>query len=200
MDDEQKASEDQKRERIFRAAEPLFERYGYRKTTVEDICKAAGISKRTFYELFQDKADVFTDLVVFIAETEMARWERSLSPSIEPKDELLSFMDLHATMHEKRPVLNLVFTEELHEVVAEMTEDIVRGPIYERFRQIIERGKQSGQFRPMDTDAAVWMVGAVMNSMHSVVPAWAKLLGSCDHRRCAEEARTFIITGLLAKT
>jgi len=43
-----------KRGRFFSTAEPLFERFGYRKTTIEDVCRAAGMSKRTFYELFKD--------------------------------------------------------------------------------------------------------------------------------------------------
>ena len=66
----------QKHTRLFEAAEPLFVRYGYRKTTVEEICRSAGVSKRTFYDLFRDKADFFGHLMLHVSEVEIEQWSR----------------------------------------------------------------------------------------------------------------------------
>ena len=54
----------QKQDRFYEAATPLFDRFGYRKTTVEEICRAAGMSKRTFYDLFDDKEHFFAELTM----------------------------------------------------------------------------------------------------------------------------------------
>ena len=46
------------REAILDAADELFEKFGYQKTTVEEIAQAAGIGKGTIYLHFRSKDDV----------------------------------------------------------------------------------------------------------------------------------------------
>ena len=41
---------------ILEAGRELFWKYGFRKVSVDEICKAAGVSKMTFYRYFNDKA------------------------------------------------------------------------------------------------------------------------------------------------
>ncbi len=51
------------RERILDSATELFLTEGYGATSIEAIAKRAGISKRTFYHRFDDKADLFGAVV-----------------------------------------------------------------------------------------------------------------------------------------
>ena len=46
-------------ERILDIATDLFLTHGYGSTSIEAVAKRAGISKRTFYHRFNDKADLF---------------------------------------------------------------------------------------------------------------------------------------------
>lgn len=48
-----------RRERILNVASDLFTANGYQETTVEAVGKAAGVTKRTIYELVGDKAELF---------------------------------------------------------------------------------------------------------------------------------------------
>lgn len=48
-----------RRQRIISVASDLFIRLGYADTTVEAVGKAAGVTKRTIYELVGDKAALF---------------------------------------------------------------------------------------------------------------------------------------------
>jgi AcrR family transcriptional regulator len=48
---------------ILDIAQDLFFTHGYGGTSIEMIAKQAGISKRTFYHRFQDKADIFRAVV-----------------------------------------------------------------------------------------------------------------------------------------
>lgn len=50
------------RQSIIDAAEKLFLQYGYRRTTVEDIAKAAGIAKGSVYMHFDSKEAIFIAL------------------------------------------------------------------------------------------------------------------------------------------
>jgi TetR/AcrR family transcriptional regulator, mexJK operon transcriptional repressor len=56
------------REQILRAATELFLSEGYGSTSIEAVAARAGISKRTFYHRFDDKATLFAAVVHRIVE------------------------------------------------------------------------------------------------------------------------------------
>jgi AcrR family transcriptional regulator len=58
-----KDREAQRRAEILEAARTLYQRYGYKKTTMDDIAKAAGITKPTVYSYFKGKKDILVALV-----------------------------------------------------------------------------------------------------------------------------------------
>ncbi len=51
------------RERILKVATELFLAHGYGSTSIESVAARAGISKRTFYDRFEDKAVLFAAVV-----------------------------------------------------------------------------------------------------------------------------------------
>ncbi|MFP4662159.1 MAG: TetR/AcrR family transcriptional regulator [Halanaerobiales bacterium] len=51
------------RERLFKEGIKKFGKYGLRKTTVEDLTAAVGISKGSFYKFFPSKEALFFDLL-----------------------------------------------------------------------------------------------------------------------------------------
>jgi AcrR family transcriptional regulator len=50
-------------DRLLAAAERLFGEHSYRRTSVADICAAAGIATGSFYTHFGSKADIFTSVI-----------------------------------------------------------------------------------------------------------------------------------------
>ena len=56
------AGSDEKRERILKAAEALFDRYGYASTTIEQIVQALGVTKPFVYYYFRNKQEIFETL------------------------------------------------------------------------------------------------------------------------------------------
>mgnify|MGYP002236615387 FL=1 len=48
------------KEQIINTAFDLFSQYGIKSVSMDDVAKAAGISKRTLYESFEDK-ETLTD-------------------------------------------------------------------------------------------------------------------------------------------
>lgn len=50
---------DQKSRRILTCAREVFARHGYRKTSMQDIAHAAGLSRAALYQRFRNKEDVF---------------------------------------------------------------------------------------------------------------------------------------------
>lgn len=49
---------------VIEAATTLFLRLGYGATTMDDVAKAAGVSKRTIYNNFTDKEALFREVVL----------------------------------------------------------------------------------------------------------------------------------------
>ena len=56
------AGSDEKRERILKAAEALFDRNGYSHTTMEQIVQALGVTKPFVYYYFRNKQEIFETL------------------------------------------------------------------------------------------------------------------------------------------
>jgi len=54
------------RERLLAAGRELFARYGLRKTTVEELARAAGIAKGTFYLFFPSKEALYAEVLLSV--------------------------------------------------------------------------------------------------------------------------------------
>jgi AcrR family transcriptional regulator len=67
-----------KGESVLQAAIDLFARYGYRKTSVDEIAEAAGVSKRTVYLHFDGKEAIFRAMAEYMAEVTRERFEAAL--------------------------------------------------------------------------------------------------------------------------
>ncbi len=55
-------SDTRKHQQIMTAAAGIFAKYGYRKTTIDEIVAAAGISKGLFYHYYPSKKDLYLHL------------------------------------------------------------------------------------------------------------------------------------------
>lgn len=66
MQTEQLQSRDEaKRSAVFEAAAVVFAQYGFRRTTMNDLAEAAGISRPALYLMFENKEHLFVDLVAY---------------------------------------------------------------------------------------------------------------------------------------
>ena len=58
------------------ACKQSWTQYGYKKTSVDDLCKQAGISKGAFYLFFESKEALFCDLLCSVQkEIQDAAWK-----------------------------------------------------------------------------------------------------------------------------
>jgi AcrR family transcriptional regulator len=65
---EAKAGRSAKPHAIVLAALELFTRFGYRKTSIDDIAEAAQVAKRTVYLHFENKAAVFLAILEYLGD------------------------------------------------------------------------------------------------------------------------------------
>ena len=69
-----KSSNPEREQRILDAAADLFVHYGYDKTTVSDIARAAGVSKGAIYLHFESKDALFEGLLMREVMAYQTRW------------------------------------------------------------------------------------------------------------------------------
>ena len=183
--------------KFFEAAEPLLVRYGYRKTTVEEICRAAGVSKRSFYELFRDKGQLLADLTLAVGESLVVRYEARLSGDETARIRLEHFLDEYAALCRERPVLHLIFFD--MEILArhpEFSEQMMASPLMGRLVEIIADGIENGEFRIQNPETSTLIVYTLLDTLHILMPRLMGMPGALEDENLARELRAFILAGL----
>src|ERR1700691_1258179 len=71
----------------------LFTQYGYRKTSIDDIARAAQVAKRTVYLHFQNKAAVFLAILEYIGDQVRRRCATAESARGTAVDRLAALLD-----------------------------------------------------------------------------------------------------------
>ena len=188
---------DLKRNRFFEAASPLLERFGYRKTTVEEICRAAGMSKRTFYDLFDDKEHFFVELTTVLMNRMVEKWEANLPSDLDPFERFSALLDLYPQLLREQPSMR-VFLEDIDllRIMGEKVDQIrliqIGGPLH----SILTEGQAAGTFREMDSEIAIWLIFALLDSVYLLFPGLMGIPGALDDPVLAEETKQFILRGL----
>jgi AcrR family transcriptional regulator len=191
------ARDTSKKVQIISAAEPIFERFGFRKTTVVEICRGAGVSKRTFYELFKDKADLLMQMLMHVIARSVTRWEAALTPEMTAIEKLELYIDGYEEMGRKHPVFHFC----LHEPdVKAYTKDFMKHEearaMFAALERVIVDGIRKGELREMDPPTIVWIIGGLLDSMYYVFPELTEEPSAFENETLSRELRAFILSGL----
>jgi AcrR family transcriptional regulator len=77
------------RERILAATERCVDRYGLRKTTIDDVACEVGLSRPSIYRYFVDRDDLLIELITRHARALIKRTHRATSRQSSPSDQLI---------------------------------------------------------------------------------------------------------------
>jgi AcrR family transcriptional regulator len=75
---------------VLQAAETVFLRYGFARTTMGDIAKAGGVSRPALYLLFEDKEAIFSGVIEQMDKRSLASIKTAIS-DIDTADERLRY-------------------------------------------------------------------------------------------------------------
>jgi AcrR family transcriptional regulator len=139
-----------KREMILTSALDLFRHYGYRRTSMEDIARAAAVAKGTLYLYFKSKDELFEAICRSLAEQvgEGVTSAEALDLPLEAK--------LTALMEAKlgfvyRWILSSPHAAELVDSGSRFSKDVF-GEVHDRFhgavRRLVRQGIETGELDP----------------------------------------------------
>ena len=137
---------------ILKSGRELFWKYGFRRVSVEEICRTASVSKMTFYRYFSDKAELARAVYDAEVEVSMSRF-REIVESDMPVPEKMSNMLLMksgSVGNISREFLNDFYTDNetglksyIQEKLASFMKEILND-----FRKAQERGVFRKDFKP----------------------------------------------------
>jgi AcrR family transcriptional regulator len=183
--------------RILDVAKARFERFGVKKTTMDEIAKDAGISKKTVYEHFKSKEDLF--ISVFIREALKSRalvLERlaGVEDPLEQIEQVLRFaVDYHWRESFMIQVLrdaDGLYTPYLNDQYRLQVEDVVLNMM----SSILQAGIERGRIREMDTRAVAYFFFKLFQSF-----TFAKTASLKGDAKDLNELVNFIMHGIIKK-
>lgn len=83
-----------KRDLILRVGKDLFWKFGFRRVTIEEICKEAGISKMTFYKFFSNKIELVKTLMDGILKTALEEYRNIMDSDIPYPEKVVKQLQL----------------------------------------------------------------------------------------------------------
>jgi AcrR family transcriptional regulator len=107
--------EDLIKESIFNAALNLFQRYGLKKTTMEDIAKAAGKGKSTLYYYFKSKEEIFQELMNREMDGVLIKARESMENAASAEDKIKVYMSTSFQEMKKRVMVYEIVAGEVKE-------------------------------------------------------------------------------------
>ena len=138
---------------ILELARKRFERFGYRKTTIDEICRDGGVSKKTVYRHFRDKEDLFARVLIGEALAARAEVFRRLGDVPDPLERLERLTRIALDFfQEERFITRLLRDEEgiyLPKRLSAYVERVESATI-QMIAEILRDGVEQGRFRRVD--------------------------------------------------
>jgi AcrR family transcriptional regulator len=137
------------RHQILYHSRSEFLTYGFTKVTVDEICAALGMSKKTMYQHFQSKEELVSEVVELTFGEFRSGLDNILADNSKPFTDklhgLLSFLAANITNMISQPFLNDVNKKLPH--IGRRIEQFRQDMIYTRFDALIEEGIKQGWIR-----------------------------------------------------
>jgi len=138
--------EPRKKAQIIEAAEKLFNQFGFKKVTVEEICEAAGASKMTFYKYFTNKNELIKCLWQTMIDESWAKLDQLEQQDIAFAEKVKMIIKMK---EEDTSQMGSAYIRDYLNMVPELMDfyNQIFGEVMTRFMKIIRRAQEKGEVR-----------------------------------------------------
>ena len=160
-----------KKELVITAARKSFERYGYKRTVIDDVVREAGIAKGTFYLYFKSKEDLFLEVLQAIRQKIMEEYWEAISHKNTAAEKIAETLRFSLVALKKHPLFaKITNRDEEFRIALSVIDDPEQADETEQtlklFRALFEAGIAEGTLRPdLDLDL-VPVVFGMFKLMH----------------------------------
>ncbi|MBB3982732.1 TetR/AcrR family transcriptional regulator [Sphingobium fontiphilum] len=161
---------------ILDAAKEEFATHGFDGTTVDSICRRAGVSKQLLYYYFGSKSDLYSVILKEAAERTIVFIGSTQYDTMPPRDAVELFMvNMFAEFVERPQIAQMTIDEAQHNFVHVGSKSplatVLRKLIDEVLGRIVERGRADGSFRAdADADGLFWVIFSLVTTWFAHSP------------------------------
>jgi AcrR family transcriptional regulator len=159
-------SPDRKSE-ILRAAGTCFARFGYEKTTLDDIGSMVGINKVSLYHYFKNKEAIFAELIALEADQYGEALKAKVRAVKSYKQKIVTWIREGFKYNETNSVLHQFTLESLSRLAPQLEElkesALKKGVAF--FSRILEEAQQAGEVGACDTARVAQAIQSMVYAM-----------------------------------
>ena len=100
------------KDRLLDVAKERFDRFGFKKTTMDEISRDARVSKKTIYENFKSKEDLFAALFMKEALTARKYVLKEVAKSTDPLEKIRRYLLVSREYFENHPFMVKILQDE----------------------------------------------------------------------------------------
>ncbi|NOQ26651.1 MAG: TetR family transcriptional regulator [Bacteroidales bacterium] len=112
--------DDQKLKEIIVAAKELFWKHGFKRVTIEEVCRKAKVSKMTFYKHFKNKMELIKYLLNFIFDKSLKKYREIMDSDLPFPEKVKQTLDLK--MEQSQDISNEFMNDYIRHADPEMLE------------------------------------------------------------------------------
>ena len=134
-------------ERVLAAADECFQRYGIAKTTMEDVARAANISRATLYRYFSDRESLLTESVRRRARLNMKTARSYFSRRATIEEKITDGIVRNVRQGKRDPLVRLLVSPEQMELAAKLLErsGLAIGLPRELWQPVLREAQENGE-------------------------------------------------------
>lgn len=179
---------------IIGGAFALFNKYGIRSVTMDDVAREMGISKKTIYKYFENKADLVHKCVISIFETIDSHVQRIHAETQNAIDELFDIDNVVGTiMANHNPGLQFQLAKyypESYHYIHKGRQRMIRKMVSENIRN----GREQGLYR-LDFESNI-VTFLYCSKVDTIPEEDSDLLSQYDVRQLMQESLIYHIRGI----
>jgi len=188
----------EKKEYIVKSAQKLFSRFGFLKTTVDEIAKSARMGKASIYHYFKSKIDIFREVV----EMEEKVLEREVKKATEkvktPQQKMKAFvMTKMKYLQELTNIHSVLKEDDLdhYSSIRRIREKDFLGEI-ELVKSILEDGVKKNIFVIRDTNLAAF---AFISALKGLEYPWTIKIPSLEIEKNVDTILEILFNGIVKR-
>lgn len=186
-------SKEEKRIKVLNAASDCFAKYGYEKTTLDDIGKIVGLNKASLYYYYKNKESIFCEVIFHEAESYMDELHKKVKAAKTSEEKILSYLGERMNFYKMVVNLNNLSLDTVRKV------EPVFYHVYEKVLEkeakylaaVIEEGVASNEFIANDSSriAHVLLTVATAVRYKEIHMSMVNMAAEADYTKILEDIK-----------
>ncbi len=155
---------------IIRAAERVFNKFGYQKTTLKDIGAEIGLNKASLYHYFKNKEDIFIAVISY--EFTQFRTQIATISTEEPIEQrICHFFENLLTFFIQNPLSRQTMDLDLKLLGQSSVNDVfrIRKTQHDYLKEMLEEAKIKGEIKEIDLNQIVQALNFLFEGVKTMV-------------------------------